>query len=250
MNMNELFGNNHEATESNHGLRGTTALTSIASATATRIIKEMEANIDEYRDQITASAEDNSKMDQLLENFKPWCSDDELSNIDYFDEDTVESMLKSQQSKRSRSKSKAMTIDNYRTLMTASIAENLLREIYNKPKSAGGARRTAGMVDFTPAQLEELAADQNRLKKEIRNIQSKKSIMKSKADFDPNSEAWQQLLKVEVMLKDLRVGSNVTIMEVDTTKEALIEMFEGVDLEHIKAADAKDLLSNIAELLK
>ena len=172
-------------------------------------------------------------------------SDDPLR---FLDEDTVESMLKSQQSKRSRAKGKAMTLDNYKTLMTAAIAEDILRELYNKPKQAGGTKRR-GSVEFTTEQLDALSADQVQLRKEIRNIQSKKSIMKSKADFDESSEAWQQLLKVESMLKDLRVGGRgSTVVEVDTTKDALADVLDGVDIEHLKAADAKELLARISEL--
>jgi hypothetical protein len=92
-------------------------------------------------------------------------------------------MLKSQQSKRSRAKSKAMTLDNYTTLLTAAIAEDIIREIYNKPKSAGGFHRAAGTVDYTIDQLQALHDDQEALRKEIRNVQSKKSIMKSKNPF-------------------------------------------------------------------
>lgn len=247
MSINELFG-----TETNaRTLSGTAALTNISASVATDIIRKMEADIDNYRDTIALSAKDATALDELLNEFAPWI-DGVPEELRDFDEATVDSMIKSQQSKRSRAKSKAMTLDNYRTLLTAAIAENLLREVYDRPKSAT-AYRGPSHADYTPAYFEELAADQQRLRKEIRNVQSKKSIMKSKAGFDPSSEAWQQLVTIEAQLKDLRVGgrgSSVVEVEVDHTKDALNELMEGVDPEHLKAADAKELLARIMELKK
>lgn len=251
MSINELFGTTNEESAVNaRTLSGTAALTSIASQGAVNAIKKMEADIENYRERIALSSKDNNELDKLLDDLAPLVDVEEDDPLRYLDDETVESMLKSQQSKRSRAKSKAMTLDNYRTLLTAAIAENILRDIYNKPKQAGGFKRAGGTVDYTPAQLEEYAADQVALRKEIRNIQSKKSIMKSKADFDESSEAWQQLLKAEVMLKDLRVGGRSNVIEVDTTKDKLNEMLAGIDTDHLKASDSKELLSAIKEMLQ
>jgi len=252
MSINELFGTeNQEMTTGTRTLSGTQELTRISQGIAVNIIRSMEEQIDVYRERIKTSAADSKEMDALLDEFKPWTEIDEDSVLRNLDDETVEGMLKSQQSKRSRTKSKAMTLDNYTTLMTATIAESLLRELYNKPKQAAFGHRRFGTVDYTPAQLEELEADQEALRKEIRNIQSKKSIMKSKEGFDVSDERWQALLKAEQMLKDLRVGgSGTTFVEVDHTKNKLEEMLEGVDLEHLKAADSKELLNTIKEMLQ
>lgn len=248
MSINELFGTNTETTTNARTLSGTAALTQVASAGASSAIRRMEADIENYRDRIALSATDSAELDKLIDELKPLVDIESDDPLRFLDEDTVESMLKSQQSKRSRAKGKAMTLDNYKTLMTAAIAEDILRELYNKPKQAGGTKRR-GSVEFTAEQLDALSADQVQLRKEIRNIQSKKSIMKSKADFDESSEAWQQLLTVESMLKGLRVGGRgSTVVEVDTTKDALAGVLEGVDIEHLKAADAKELLARISEL--
>ena len=248
MSINELFGTNTETTTNARTLSGTAALTQVASAGASHAIRRMEADIENYRDRIALSATDSAELDKLIDELKPLVDIESDDPLRFLDEDTVESMLKSQQSKRSRAKGKAMTLDNYKTLMTAAIAEDILRELYNKPKQAGGAKRR-GSVEFTTEQLDALSADQVQLRKEIRNIQSKKSIMKSKADFDESSEAWQQLLTVESMLKGLRVGGRgSTVVEVDTTKDALADVLDGVDIEHLKAADAKELLARISEL--
>ena len=249
MSINELFENENNAESTNtRTLSGTAALTAVSNEAATMAIRKMEADIDNYRGRIAVSSKDNAELDKLLDELAPLVDIEDDSPLRHLDDELVESMLKSQQSKRSRCKSKAMTLDNYRNLLSAAIAENILRDLYNKPKQAGGVKRH-GTVDFTPAQLEALAEDQAALRREIRNIQSKKSIMKSKEGFDESSESWQQLLKAEMMLKDLRVGGRGShIIEVDTTKEKLSELLGEIDLEHLKAHDSKELLARISEL--
>lgn len=251
MSINELFATTEKNLNSHRELSGSAALTKVASDAATALIKKMEENIDEYRDRIATSAKDNAEMDKLLEELAPYLDIEEDSPLRNFDEELVESLLKSQQSKRSRLKSKAMTLENYRSLMTASIVENFLRETYNKPKyTSGGFRKGAALTDLTPAMIEELADYPDRLRKEIRNIQSRKSIMKSKVGFDPNSEAWQQLLKMERMLKDIRDQGSTTYVEVDHTQDALKDLLDGIDVEHLKAGDSKELIARISELIK
>lgn len=245
MSINELFTNETQETSTNaRQLSGTAELTHIANNVAMSIIRSMETDIETYRPRISESALDSKKMDALLDEFRPWCDIEEDSLLRNLDEKTVDGMLKSQQSKRSRLKNKAMTLDNYTNLMSAAIAENLIRELYSMPKNTGYHGRRASALDYTPAELEAFEADQEALRREIRNIQSKKSIMKSKADFDEASEHWLALLKAEQTLKDLRVGGR----SVDHTKVALTEMLDGIDLEHLKSADAKELLAAIKNM--
>lgn len=247
--INNLFAaDNSTATISGRGLTGTAQLTSIASDIAVKVIKEMDNNIEEYADRIKKSQVDNNAMDALI---------NEIYNLDTVDidflkdlnEDTLDGMLKSQQSKRSRCKSKAMTIDNYKALMTGAIAENLIRMATGKEKSSGGSRRHAGSVEYTIEQLQQLGEDQEKLRKEIRNVQSKKSIMKSKADFDENDERYQSLLRVEQQLKDMRVGATAEVIEVDRTKDALSAILDNVDLGALHAKDSKELLASIMNLV-
>lgn len=250
MSMTNLFERNElNTTTGTRGLPGTAELTNIATNAANRIIRAMETDIEHYREKIQASTTDTKVLEEIIDAFKPLCDIEEDHVLRHLTDETVESMLKSQQSKRSRTKSKTMTLDNYTTLLTAAIAEDILREIYNKPKSAVGYSRNGGAVDFTGAQLEMLAEDQEALRREIRNIQSKKSIMKSKADFTESDPRWLALLKAEQQLKDLRVGSRGTnIVEVDTTKDALADMLAEVDIQHLKSADARELLERIKGL--
>lgn len=249
MSMNELFETKATTATGRVGLPGTAELTAIASRIASDILNIMSEDVDTYRIRILESAKDNVELDKLIDELHP-LGNEALDFMDELDENVVDNMLKSQQSKRSRTRSKTMTMDNYRSLLTAAIAENLIRLKTGKIKTNGTMRVGGALDSFTPARLEELAADQEALRREIRNIQSRKSIMKSKADFDESSEAWQQLLKIEAQLKDLRVTTRgVHTVEVDTTKEQLKDLLGDVDPEHLKAADSKELLARIHDML-
>lgn len=250
-NINEMFNavENNETTTNARNLAGTAQLTSVANELVAECIKKLNDNLDTYRDEFAASQKDHSAMDALLAKLIDFDTID-VEFIKKLDEATVDGMLKSQQSKRSRAKSKAMTMDNYKSMMSGAIAENLIRKATGKVKSAGGARRMSGSVDFTAEQLEELKEDQERLKKEIRNVQSKKSIMKSKADFSEDDERWQALLVAEEQLKSIRVSTGRTqVVKVDETKEKLAKVLADVDPNSLKAGDSKALLAQIKELI-
>lgn len=250
-NINEMFNatENNEATSNARNLAGTAQLTSVANELVAKCISELNDNLDTYRDEFAASQKDHSAMDALLAKLIDFDTVD-VEFIKELDETTVDGMLKSQQSKRSRAKGKVMTMDNYKSMMSGAIAENLIRKATGKAKSAGGARRMSGSVDFTAEQLEELREDQERLKKELRNVQSKKSIMKSKADFSEEDEKWQALLVAEEQLKSIRVTTGGTkVVKVDETKEKLAEMLSEVDTDRMRASDVKDMLAQVKALL-
>lgn len=249
MSINELFGTTNEINRNARSLEGTAELTSYASRVASNILKTMEADIDTYRPRIQQSATDSKLMDELLNEFKPYEEISEDDMLRHLDEKTVDGILKSQQSKRSRAKGRVMTLDNYINLMTAAIAENTLRELYNLGKSNRGFGRAAAIVDYTGAQLEALAADQEALRKEIRNVQSKKSIMKSKTDFNESDERWLSLLKAEQQLKDLRV-SHTQVIEVDSTKNALANILAETDISKLNSKDAHALLESISNMVQ
>lgn len=250
-NINEMFNTveNNETTTNARSLAGTAQLTSVASTLVADCMKKLSEQLDDYRELFVESQKDHNAMDKLLALLIDFDSID-VEFISSLDEQTVDGMLKSQQSKRSRAKNKLMTMDNYKNMMAGAIAENLIRKATGKAKMATGIRRVSGSLDFTEEELEQLKEDQERLKKEIRNIQSKKSIMKAKEDFTEEDEHWKKLLEVEEQLKSLRVSTRATrVVKVDETKEKLASAFADVDLEHIKAADSKALLAQIKEML-
>ena len=249
MSINELFVSTNEMeSTSNRGLPGTAELTSLAGRMAREMLQTMEADITAWRPRIQESAINPNELEKLIDEIGPEYGDSANFLNDLADE-IVDGMLKSQQSKRSRAKSKTMTLDNYITLLTAAIAERIIREVTGRVKTHSYTGRQAGVVDYTGAQLEALAADQDALRKEIRNVQSKKSIMKSKADFSEADERWLALLKAEQQLKDLRVTNAPTkVVEVDSTRNALAEMLAGKDISKMKSAEAHELLEVISKM--
>lgn len=247
-NLVNLFkeANGREMITNTRGLAGTAQLNSVASGIVDAILRHIDEHADELAELVAESQRSHDAMDKLIGE----CYELKAVNIDFLkelDENTLEGMLKSQQSKRSRAKSKTMTLDNYRNMMMGAVAENLIRMALGKEKTAGRARRV-GAIEYTDEQIEKLRNDQNKLRKEIRNIQSKKSIMKSKEGFSEDDEQWKKLLEAEEKLKALRIPARG--IAVDTTKRKLAEMLDGIDLNMLKAADAKKLLQQALELAK
>jgi hypothetical protein len=231
-----------------HQLQATAQLTNMSAIIADQLLKTFETDVEKYNPMVASSMKSHDAMDQLIaEGY-----DLQAVDVDFLkaeSTDTLEKMLRSQQSKRSRSKSKVMTLDNYRTMLIGAIAENLLRIASGKPKSAGGGFSTSD-VGYSDDELQTLANDSEALKKAIRNVQSKKSIMKSKADFDETSDRWQQLLIAEETLKSLRIGGDgAEVKQAVEAKHKIEEMLATVNLDEMKGADAKKTLAAIQEML-
>ncbi len=250
-NLKGLFANNSNTNQevSNRGnqLSSTANLTRISTDIAREILKRAEADAEKYQAKIVESQKSHDVMDQLINDIYDLTTVD-IEFLKAESEEVLDRMIKSQQSKRSRAKSKEMTLDNYITMLTGAVAENLLRIAANKPKSAGGGARR-GTVTYSEEELEAFKNDPEALKRAIRNVQSKKSIDKSKADWDPESERWQELLKAEEQLKAIRDGQTVEAEKAIEKTSQLEEMLASVDLKDLKAADAKDMLENIKQML-
>lgn len=247
-NLTNLFNENTAAESSTNArsLAGTAQLTNTAANLTNDVLKTVEDDFECYRDKVAASKTDHGAMDTLIASVIN-LNEVDIEFLKELDETVLDSMLKSQQSKRSRSKGKVMTMDNYRNMMTAAIAENLIRLATGNVKTAGSSRRLSGSVEYTDEQLAELSNDQEKLRKEIRNVQSKKSIMKSKEGFNEDDERWQQLLVAEAQLKGLRTETT-RVVQVDETKNKLAEILDGKDIHSMKPAEAKKLLEQITGL--
>lgn len=246
--MSNLFAaNENEATTVGaRSLAGTAQLTSIANTIAQDLINKISDETETYGEQFENSKVDHNAMDALINSMTD-LSTVETEFLKELDEETLNSMLKSQQSKRSRSKNKTMTLDNYRNLMAGAVSELLIRQVMGKAKSSMGYRRASGSVEYTAEELEMYKNDQDALKREIRNVQSKKSIMKSKVDFTEADERWGQLLAAEETLKGMRVGGGVKTVVVDKTGEQLKAELGDKDIDSLKATDAKALLKKLLE---
>lgn len=250
MSITQLFEINsaQQVSTNARSLTGTAQLTSHSMDIAKVIMTTVEKHFVDYQELVAKSKVDHNAMDELVLKGFPLFTED-IGYLRKLPDETLENMLKSQQSKRSRSKSKVMTMENYKTMMVGAIAENLIRIALGKMKSAAGTSRVSGTVEFSQDILDELEEDQERLRKEIRNVQSKKSIMKSKADFSETDERWLSLLKAEEQLKAIRIGANTTVVEVDTTREKIAELLVGVNLETIRTFDGRELLEKIKRII-
>lgn len=234
-----------------HQLNKTARLTQQATEIAQSILKEIMSNVAEYELKVKASQQSHDAMDDLINEVHS-LGEEPIDYLKTVSEDEIEKMIRSQQSKRSRAKSKVMTQENYLTMMVGAISENLLRIAGNKPKSAGGGT-VMGEIGFSAEDLEQLAQYPEELKKAIRNVQSKKSIMKAKQGFDIQDPRWQQLLRAEQQLKDVRDQTN--IMATQEAKDALEakskveEMLSTTDVGELKADEARALLDQVKEML-
>lgn len=251
--LKELFTDEARVvkTGGSNQLTKTAQLTQIATDIANEIFAKITAEPEAYQAQVLASQKSHDAMDDLINELHPLGTVD-VSFLQTETEETLEKMIRSQQSKRSRAKSKPMTKENYLTMMVGAVAENLLRLAAGKPKSAGGGA-VMGDIGFSPEDLEHLAQYPEDLKKAIRNIQSKKSIMKAKKDFDPQNPRWLQLLRAEQQLKELRDRVNGSVAkeakEALEAKQKLEEMLATKDINSLPPEEAKQLLDAVKEML-
>ena len=225
----------------------TAKLTETAAEVASNVLDTVESDFENKKALFEMSKTDHSAMDTLIDTTCDLTKVD-IGFLKELDEQTLNSSLKSQQSKRSRAKGKTMTMDNYKSMLTAAIAEGLVRLVLNKPRVGYGGFTGRSILDYTPEEIQELAQDQEALRRAIRNVQSHKCIYKAREDFNEADERYQSILKVEAVLKDLRVTA--PRVHTDKTKNKLKEMLEGYDIESLKAADSKDLLKQISQLVE
>jgi hypothetical protein len=148
--MKEMFDveANGEETKGSRALAGTAQLTNVATEIVNDVIKTMDSDVETYKPMIAASKENHGAMDELINKAYDLTVVD-LEFLKALDDETLENMLRSQQSKRSRAKSKTMTMENYRVMMNGAVAENLIRLAMNKAKSAAfGARRIGRLTSM------------------------------------------------------------------------------------------------------
>ena len=225
------------------GLQKTGELNQHAMAITKEVLSKVLSD-ETYRQDILASQKSNDAMDALIKKVVTIEKPQFLADVSA---EEISKMLKSQQSKRSRLKSKTMTLENYTQLATAGVAELLLRAAGNIPKgNAGSDRRMT--VGYTADELNKLIEDQQALARAIRNIQSKKCIAKSKANFDPQSEAFKEILRTEEELKALR-KTNDSSQLVDKAKK--VDELKGLlpteeEIRNMPNKDVKALLAKIA----
>lgn len=218
----------------------TIRMTGIAHTKAVEILQRLKNN--EWTEEAMKDVmQDHDKVDTFLRE-NNLIDDTQFVELQGLDDGLVERMLKSQQSKRSRAKSKGLSEVVFIAMLEGAICENVLRTMYDKEK--GQMAAPSRLAELTDEEYQKLAEDQEELRRMIRNVQSRKSIAKSKRDFTEDSDMWQQLLLAEAKLKSLRTGSD-TSAALLPVKNILVD----VDIDSLKASEAKALLAQIKELV-
>lgn len=260
--MNNLFvqNNNNTVRESKTAIAYTAQLTQVSAELAKEFFENTVTTGDEeLAARLKLAMTNNDELDAMLTEYTG-IENADTEWLNEATEDEIDRMLKSQQSKRSRSKKQAMTQDNFMKLVTGAAAEMLLR------KASGKAKNQTTVVKLDGCTLtEEMAAkfteDQESLKKAIRNVQSKKTGLKKKGM--EGSPEWMELIEFEAELKALRVGGRTTttvvkevvvVPEEVANKAALVDdaaaiIAEVESIDKMKASEAKDLLKKIQEMM-
>lgn len=201
----------------------------------------------------------NDNMDAALNSHSPLASADHNWTT-AFSEEELTKMLKSQQSKRSRLKSKDMTQANFMSSVEAAAAERILRLALGKEKNVQTGVVRLDLNELTEEQAQFFTDNQQALGKAIRNVQSRKSQALSKG-MEATDDMFVALCEYEAKLKELRVSTaRVTTVEVyKLTPEqeerinaasAVETLLVDVDIDKLKVADCRALLHAIAQSLE
>ena len=240
-NLNNLFTAEAKETKGKRALSGTAEMTTNAEVVVNNILEALNNDYDSHAETFEQSKVDAYAMDMLISEFTNNFEDVEVGFLDKYDEDELKAMLKSQQSKRSRAKSKDMTMDNYKAMMNAAVCELMIRTFTGKAKTRVAGR---GSNMYTSEFLKSMAEDQHELRRELRNVQSKMCIFRKKHPEDYNEhDEYKELEKVENTLKDIRTpiqGHRVKMSDVTAALD--------VDVNELGLEDAKQLIAELQKL--
>jgi|WetSurMetagenome_2_1015567.scaffolds.fasta_scaffold90091_1 hypothetical protein len=268
--MNELFDEKETTTTtSKRALAGTATLTDFGTKYASQIFTIVGSDLETYKESFIKSQTDNAELDKLIATTFAT-----IDNIDValqaqvdllktLNNATLNGMLKSQQSKRSRARHNTMTKENYQSLVAAAIAERLIRQALGKSTTSSSSRTGTGRATalFTDDELAALALDQMSLRAEIRNVQSKQSVAK-KTDGYEETDLWKLLVDIKAQLMDIRdpnfrpadhvsdvpVQIQTVTVEVDTTRIAIADLLKDVAIDKLTTKNAKALLVQISAM--
>lgn len=240
-NLNNLFTAEEKETKGKRALSGTAEMTANAEVVVNNILEALSNDYDSHAETFEQSKVDAYAMDMLISEFTNNFEDVEVGFLDKYDEDELKAMLKSQQSKRSRAKSKDMTMDNYKAMMNAAVCELMIRTFTGKAKTRVAGR---GSNMYTSEFLKSMAEDQHELRRELRNVQSKMCIFRKKHPEDYNEhDEYKELEKVENTLKDMR-----TPIEGHRVKMSDVTAALDVDVNELELEDAKQLIAELQKL--
>lgn len=184
-----------------------TQLAQVADSVANQLIEKFnQLSEEEANDCTVAAFESNSSMLNALIDNKVLTDDVICSELYSITDDDATRLLKSQQSKQSRSKSAGLSIQNFKKMASATVAVHLIRTQCGLTSNRTG-RQSEGLKPLTEETQQWYAANQFELGKAIRNIQSKKSILKKKmvdGGTDEQLQLMDEYVDYETTLKSLR----------------------------------------------
>ena len=240
-NLNKLFTAEAKETKGKRALSGTAEMTANAEVVVNSVLEALSNSYDDHAELFEQSKADANAMDMLISEFTNKFEDVDVSFLEKYDDDELKSMLKSQQSKRSRSKSKDMTMDNYKSMMNAAVCELMIRTFTGKAKTRVAGR---GSNMYTDEFLNSMAEDQHELRRELRNVQSKMCIFRKKHPEDfLDFEEYKELERVEATLKEMR-----TPIEGHRVKMSDVTAALDVDINELELEDAKQLIAELQKL--
>lgn len=240
-NLNKLFTAEAKETKGKRALSGTAEMTASAEVVVNSVLEALSNSYDDHAELFEQSKVDANAMDMLISEFTNKFEDVDVSFLEKYDDDELKSMLKSQQSKRSRSKSKDMTMDNYKSMMNAAVCELMIRTFTGKAKTRVAGR---GSNMYTDEFLNSMAEDQHELRRELRNVQSKMCIFRKKHPEDfLDFEEYKELERVEATLKEMR-----TPIEGHRVKMSDVTAALDVDINELELEDAKQLIAELQKL--
>lgn len=239
----ELFTNdNGTNSTTSRALAQTASLTAYSDSLARALIvdaKKDEANADLIKASFTTAA----AQDTLIELFCGVLSTDTIVDAD---EDTLKKLLASQQSKRSRSKGKDMTLSNYISMMSAAIAETVIRTVMGKPRGASATAGSSATTPLSDGDLSVYADDLDLANRRIRSLQSWKSTHKH---LEGTIE-WDCVVENIQKLQDLRPSTTtVKVIKEDPRIQAVREQMKDVDISKLNKSEKDALLQDILSKL-
>lgn len=214
----------------------TAALTSYSDNEARTLLQKVNAD-PELQMSLKASFTDSDAQDSLISIVLGHLSTDAIIDAD---EEQLKRLLASQQSKRSRSKGKEMTVANYLSMMSAAIAESIIRTAIGRPR--GAAAKTSTVSLLTEDETQMFANDLDAANKKIRVLQSWKSTHKHLVD----TAEWSVVCQNISTLQGLRPAStSIKVAKEDPRVVEIRQRLAGKDLDKLKAGEKAALLEEI-----
>ena len=251
--MNGLFTQSKNDTTTVNEFTAT--LNKLSHDLANEILVIISKDEEKFSAMVMDSLEDSNVLTDIMETSGLLKDYDALLVAEKYvvSETEAASILKSQQSNRSRlkkainddPKTEGLPMDKYRGYLSAAIAEHTIRIVGNIKRGASGQHTTFVLQHFSEQQVENYKNDQLALSKMVRNLQSRKSTGQKKKTLSTDD-----VLVLVGMIKQLTdVRSTTPIVNKTAQYNQIAALFTNIDsIDKLKLQEAKDLLHLIASI--